>query len=1055
MHAAQIRALWSLSAALSLSVLAIPAVSVAADFRLPDLDGDGDADIVLRHDDGMWRHFAVEDSRVTGTNSGPVRITGNSAWHPVAVGDFNGDGRDDFLLRRTDGRWGYYPMDGRQVLAEQRGWANLTTDLAWRPVATGDFNGDGRDDALLRRADGRWAYYPMDGKRVVVAGRGRSDLPSDPAWRMAAVADFDGDGRDDVLLRHRAEGVWQTHRMRGRQAQLAPEQPTLPANRLWRAVGAGDFDADGRAEVLLRHADGRWAWQPVSAEAPTAFPLSANWNWRFAGIGDLDGNGGDDVVVRHLDGRWRYASVAKRAGEGELAVPADQEWSLPAPLVHVADGRLRASIEGVLGKTAQDRITRRDLADMVELQAHDAGIRDLAGLRFATGLRRLSLDENRIADLSPLAGLPALEALSLESNLVIDLAPLAGATALQSLLLSNNDISELAPLSAMHGLEVLALDDNDIGDISALATLPRVRRLHLANNRVLDLTPLASRRRLTDLFLGGNGLTDISALAGLISLQELSLVDNRVKDLSPLGRAVRLRRLRLDGNPLGSLHPLEELPLLFSLSLNRTGLNDLAPLAALTALESLQLARNDLADISALGQLSALHTLRLSHNRVRNLQPLGNLGLLQRLYLDNNDIESVSALAPLEQLRTLDLTGNRIESIASLNGLRRLWRLELSGNRIRRLHPLAAVRSLVHLNLADNEVADVSPLRHLSSLYSLDLSRNAVVDIAPLEGLTALHTLNLAFNRVEDITPLVQNTGLGDGDRVDVRGNPLARATRRDAIAALSTRGVAVRSGNASIAKVHDHTVVVMQVDESISKDPLPDGLAFDLYASVFYTHFEDRFDYLLFFSNLDSIREHEDAAYFGIYFHVMNDTEGLGMDTFYRSSYGSAGRLRGVIHFPYNRALRNGPALHELQHAWSNFAVDTGWPAHWGFSSADGQLGGFDSADFADLGGGRYTAGSFGTVANGGNRPAYSLIELYYAGFVPPEEVPPLHVAQDGAWLRKDDELVRTDDGDFVFTATGVTTHTMEDLIALHGPAGTVHGRRAMASPRRACAPG
>ena len=29
------------------------------------------------------------------------------------LGDFNGDGRDDVLLRHTDDRWFYYPMDGR------------------------------------------------------------------------------------------------------------------------------------------------------------------------------------------------------------------------------------------------------------------------------------------------------------------------------------------------------------------------------------------------------------------------------------------------------------------------------------------------------------------------------------------------------------------------------------------------------------------------------------------------------------------------------------------------------------------------------------------------------------------------------------------------------------------------------------------------------------------------------------------------------------------------------------------------------------------------------
>ena len=67
-------------------------------------------------------------------------------------------------------------------------------------------NGDGRDDALLRRLDGTWHYYPFhgnaDGGSGLFAGHGAVALPNDPAWAVAGVADFDGDGRDDVLLRH-------------------------------------------------------------------------------------------------------------------------------------------------------------------------------------------------------------------------------------------------------------------------------------------------------------------------------------------------------------------------------------------------------------------------------------------------------------------------------------------------------------------------------------------------------------------------------------------------------------------------------------------------------------------------------------------------------------------------------------------------------------------------------------------------------------------------------------------------------------------------------------
>ena len=154
-----------------------------------------------------------------------------------------------------------------------------------------------------------------------------------------------------------------------------------------------------------------------------------------------------------------------------------------------------------------------------------------------------------------------------------------------------------------------------------------------------------------------------------------------------------------------------------------------------------------------------------------------------------------------------------------------------------------------------------------------------------------------------------------------------------------------------------------------------------------------------------------------------MNDTEGTGRDIFFNRGPGSAGKLRGMLHFPYRAGLQWGPGLHELMHSWANYAVPTAVGGHWGFSSADGQLGGFDRDNLVELGAGRYRAGRFGTFANGGNGVPYSPIELYFAGLIPPGEVPDLWVAVDGEWA---------DDGSF--TASDVREYSIEDIVAEQG---------------------
>ena len=289
--------------------------------------------------------------------------------------------------------------------------------------------------------------------------------------------------------------------------------------------------------------------------------------------------------------------------------------------------------------------------------------------------------------------------------------------------------------------------------------------------------------------------------------------------------------------------------------------------------------------------------------------------------------------------------------------------------------------------------------------------------------------------RIVDLTALTNNAGLGEGDLIDVRGNPLTGTSFETSVQALLARGVDVEVPERSrLVAIHDDRVAVLRVDQDIAALDLFSGLPLDAYARALYADFADAFDFVMFFSNLDDISDHEHSHYSGVYASVRNDTTGIGQRTFYDNRYGSAERLKGVIHFPYNRALLSGPALHEMLHAWANYTIPTAVGAHWGFSSADGQLGGFDIGNLVELGDGRYAAGRFGTYANGGNGLPYSPIELYLAGYMPPEEVPDLWVAADGEWVVEEGNPVRTEDGQRIFTADDVRRYSIEEIVAEHG---------------------
>ena len=81
------------------------------------------------------------------------------------------------------------------------------------------------------------------------------------------------------------------------------------------------------------------------------------------------------------------------------------------------------------------------------------------------------------------------------------------------------------------------------------------------------------------------------------------------------------------------------------------------------------------------------------------------------------------------------------------------------------------------------------------------------------------------------------------------------------------------------------------------------------------------------------------------------------------------------------------------------------------------------------DHGGGKFSA------PNPFPSGQFSPIELYLAGFIPPEEVPDFQTAEDGKWLLDErGYIVEDDNGYRMFTASGFKTYTIEDIIAEHG---------------------
>jgi hypothetical protein len=129
-----------------------------------DLNADGKTDLIWRNSSSgrviVW-HMNGASASATST---AALWTGDPAWVPMASGDLNADGKTDLIWRNaSSGRVIVWYMNG--VSTSASGTAVLWTgDPAWIPVAVGEFNSDSKLDILWRNTtSGRVIIWFMDG----------------------------------------------------------------------------------------------------------------------------------------------------------------------------------------------------------------------------------------------------------------------------------------------------------------------------------------------------------------------------------------------------------------------------------------------------------------------------------------------------------------------------------------------------------------------------------------------------------------------------------------------------------------------------------------------------------------------------------------------------------------------------------------------------------------------------------------------------------------------------------------------------------------------------
>jgi hypothetical protein len=203
----------------------------------------------------------------------------------LAVGDFDGDGRDDVFLANGTGWW--YSSAG---LTE---WRFLqASSLRVASLRFGRFDNDLKTDVVFGTGS-NW-LFSSGGTAAPVARAGFDGLD----LANCVFGDFDGNGRTDTL--YLVGSSWYLSPDSGGSWSLVRDFPTAAAG-----LRVGDFDGDGRDDVFDIEG-GTWSWwKPGWA---TSYPLNGALTSSVNGlvVGDFDGDGRDDIAQTSGNG-WRYS----------------------------------------------------------------------------------------------------------------------------------------------------------------------------------------------------------------------------------------------------------------------------------------------------------------------------------------------------------------------------------------------------------------------------------------------------------------------------------------------------------------------------------------------------------------------------------------------------------------------------------------------------------------------------------------------------------------------------------------------------------------------------
>jgi len=260
------------------------------DVLVSGTEGDGVVDVLHGNGDGTFTYSMATDRIVVGSNP-----TG------VAIADFNGDGKLDFLVANTgDNTVSVFSGNGSGGSTRISPTPPIATTLGYpfSSVAVADFNGDGKMDLAVTYGtgqlsillgDGHGAFTPTPASPITVNG----------STNIAVTGDFNGDHKADLALLLPGGDLY-VLLGNGDGTFNAPIVTSAPSATFWNTLAVGDLNGDGKADLALGDFVHNTVTPLISAGTGTFTvdaPITVGTTPADVEIADLNGDNKADIVV--------------------------------------------------------------------------------------------------------------------------------------------------------------------------------------------------------------------------------------------------------------------------------------------------------------------------------------------------------------------------------------------------------------------------------------------------------------------------------------------------------------------------------------------------------------------------------------------------------------------------------------------------------------------------------------------------------------------------------------------------------------------------------------